>query len=119
MTGNDRQEPVEAVGEGSEPLVFDFRQGRGGWGHAIHSGSWRPIPATEVTTGYLWWRKTVRTPDRVSVMVHAQRCPEQGDRLLMSGQSGRDWNLRIVGVEPCWDPRDMFTLTLEDDGLGS
>jgi hypothetical protein len=96
--------------------VFDYRQGKGGWGHAIHSITWRPIPARSTTTGRLWWKKTVTTPERVSVMVHAQRWPREGDRLLMSGKSGADWNLKIVDVEPCGNPRDMFTVTLEDDG---
>jgi hypothetical protein len=110
----------EAVRAGAQgPRVHDFRQGCNGWGHRLHASTWRALPPRTITTGRLWWRKTAPLPDQVSVMVHCSAWPEVGDRLLMTGESGKDWNLLIAGVEPCWNPRDMFTLTLEDDGSPS
>jgi hypothetical protein len=105
----------ETTGGVVRPYVHDYRNGKTGWGHAIHSGIWQIIPANTVTTGRLWWRKTATTPERIRTMIHAQKWPEPGDRLLMTGGSGKEWNLRIAEVEPCGNPRDMFAVVLEDD----
>lgn len=102
-------------GSALDERTFDFRRGTSRWGHALHAGTWHEVEPRTVTSGHLWWRRETPVAGRASVMVHATPSPRVGDRLLMSGASGADWDLLIVDVRPCWDPRDMFTLTLEFD----
>lgn len=90
---------LEGFNEIKRPAhTFDFRSGKTGWGHVMHTSTWRVVDDTQV-----------------EVMVHCSPLPYEGDRVLMTGKSGQDWNVKIAKVEPCYDPRDMYTLTLEDD----
>lgn len=90
--------------------VIDFR--RGGWGHTMHGWTWKVIEPRYVVTDSFWKRTTTQHP-RVSVMVHTPRVSE-GDTVIYTGQSGNDREATVAEVRPCWDPRDMFTLILED-----
>lgn len=90
-----------------EPRTFDFRLGRNGYGHQIHSGTFRA--AAPRVEGHLWWRKKT---DRVEVMAHCQS-PREGDFVLYTTKSGKVRRCVIVEVQPCGDPRDMYTLILE------
>jgi hypothetical protein len=76
--------------------------------------TWREAPERVETKGHLWWRREVGRYGRASVMVHCTPAPQIGDRLVFNGKRGPR-NVGIVDVEPCGDPRDMFTLTLEFD----
>lgn len=90
--------------------TIDFR--KGGWGHVMHGWTWRVVePRYEVKDG--WLRRTTTQHPRVSVMVHTPRVSE-GDTVIYTGQSGFDREATVAEVHPCWDPRDMFTLILED-----
>lgn len=86
---------------------IDFR--KGSWGHAMHGGTWGEAPPR--ITGHLWWRKKV---ERVSVMVHCSPSPEIGDTVIYATKSNVERRAVIADIECCYDPRDMFTLTLEE-----
>jgi hypothetical protein len=100
----------DSEAEPSAPVrTFDFRAGTNRWGYAMHAWTWKEAESR-------WNRKVTRElAKRATVMVHATPSPKPGDRLLMDGQSGKSWDLLIAEVAPCWNPRDMFTLTLEFD----
>lgn len=95
----------------SDVRTFDFRSGKNGWGHAIHGSTFGPAPSRFESQG---WFKPKREVPRASVMVHCSPDPREGDIVLFSGQSGLERRCVVVGVESCWNPRDMFTITLEE-----
>lgn len=88
--------------------VIDFRKGH--WGHAMHGSTWTQEAPRVERVGLL--RKKVEHP-RVSVMVHV-RSVNEGDEVLYTGTSGFDRIATVAEVQPCWNPRDMFTLILEN-----
>lgn len=88
--------------------THDFR--KSGWGHAIHGSTWRVLDPRLERKGFS--RKPVKH-GRVSVMVHVYDVDE-GDQVIYTGSSGFDRIAKVAEVEPCWNPRDMFTLILED-----
>lgn len=88
--------------------IIDFRIGRNGWGHSIHASTFREERPR--VTGYLWWR---RSYPRFSVMVHTQD-PRVGDTIIYTAPDRTDRWATIAEIKPCHDPRDMFTLVLED-----
>lgn len=95
------------------PRTYDFRAGKTGWGHALHSFTWKDAPSRYERRGFL--RRRVEVAKRITVAVHTSPMPRTGDRALITGASGRDWNMAVVAVEPFGDPRDMHRLTLEFD----
>lgn len=86
--------------------VFDFRPGMNGWGHAIHSETFRKAEPGRAEDGTLI--------DRASVIVHCRPSPTAGDLVLYEGRSGTQRRCAIVEVIAFRDPDDMFTLVLEE-----
>ena len=76
----------------------------------MHASTWRALPDREERRG--WPHKPIRHP-RVSVMVHVHAVTE-GDEVIYTGESGFDRIATVVEVRPCWAPRDMFKLILEN-----
>ncbi|AFU86667.1 hypothetical protein D869_gp247 [Caulobacter phage CcrRogue] len=92
------------------PRTFDFRPGKQGWGHAMHSSTFSVAKPRLVKRG--WFRKPL-VIERISVMVHCQG-PRLGDFVIYLTQSERIRTCVIVDIIPCGDPRDMYTLILEE-----
>lgn len=88
-------------------MIIDFRSPR--WGLKIYASTWRRMPPRVERVG--WLRKKVEHT-RYSLMVHVP-CVSVGDEIVYSGHGG-DRTASVVEVKPCRDPRDMFTLTLEN-----
>lgn len=88
-------------------MIIDFRSPR--WGHTIHASTWSQQPPRIERAG--WLRKKVEFP-RYSVVVHVAGV-QVGDVIVYAGHGG-DRCATVVEVRSCRDPRDMFTLTLED-----
>lgn len=93
-----------------KPRTFDFRPGKQGWGHAMHGSTFRVAEPRVVKRGL--FKKPLKV-ERVSVMVHCQG-PRLGDTVIYEAQSGKIRTCEIVEIDPCFNPRDMFTLTLEE-----
>jgi hypothetical protein len=89
--------------------LHDFRTGCQYWGHAIHGMTLRQVkPAGLIQRLIDCRRKAVR----MSVMVHCSPSPRIGDRMAWTWNGGRDIVAPIIAVDPCVNPRDMFSITV-------
>lgn len=92
-------------------MLHDFRPQSCRWGHNLHPSTYAKAEPRKVSRG--WFRKPVLVP-RMSVLVHCTPAPVIGDEMIYQGGSGKDWRVKIVDVDPMWNPHDMFKLTFEE-----
>jgi hypothetical protein len=89
---------------------IDFREG--GWGHRLHSTTFRRLRPHKVRLWpFLPWPK-VNEPEsvrRISFMAHTSVTPTIGREVIWATKDGSRRG-RIYEVERCTDPRDMMTL---------
>jgi hypothetical protein len=88
-----QQEREVKENSGKAKAVWDMRQHRG-WGNSIGWTNW----------------------ETRSLYGHTTPVPKAGDELLCEMKSGKLFRLRLVKVEPCYDPSDMWFGTAEDVG---
>lgn len=84
-----------------------------GWGHALHGWTMREVEPPPIE-GWLARRRRAKRDRQQearyrSVMVHSRVYPAIGDTLKYEAERGVI-EAEIVGIDPCRDPRDMFTL---------
>lgn len=102
--------PTELAGA----AVLDFRTGKNGWGHRLHTGTWRSLGRPRRA----WWDFAARSRDRRddarqhSFMIHAQGRVAVGMKVLWTAADG-DVIGTIVEVDPCGNPRDMYSVVVE------
>lgn len=89
--------------------LHDFRIGNNTWGHAIHGNTLGQIKPTSIIQRLSDWKKKAV---RLSVMVHCSRYPKIGDMIAWSKPNGHEVIAPIIGVYPCRDPDDMYTIVV-------
>lgn len=78
------------------------------WGHALHSSTWRPVPARWHGRRLIDWLTGTR---RYTLMVHSRTVPEAGFLMVYKTEDGPA-TARIEAVKWWHDPVDLFTLTV-------
>lgn len=92
---------------GPVPKVLDFTVGSR-WGRALHSAGMHSVePKTRRERFTDWCQSAVR----YSVMCHYPECPQVGDTVVWEAAK-HFIRAEIIHVKPCYDPRDMYTLTV-------
>ena len=89
--------------------MLDFRVGNNLWGHAMHAVTMRQVTPRK-------WKERLsdrfQKAYRVSVMIHFTRCPKIGEEFLWSAKAGHVVHAKVYDVDPCMDPKDMYTVFL-------
>jgi len=86
--------------------VLDFQAGRNCWGHALHASTFQG----EQRPGLGGLLDKLRGVRRVSFMVHAPGFVDEGMTAIWTARDGTSRTGTIYRVEPCFNPRDMYTL---------